>query len=113
MDFPFTGGSAKPSFPPNRASRPTMCAWEADALLPRLAELAGRRQLSDLTTGPVLSWNNEQIKTHIDAVLAVNGAELLFGGKQTGAGGLLGGLCADAERETGLLCTDRQWRWRT
>jgi 1-pyrroline-5-carboxylate dehydrogenase len=52
-----------------------------EALLPRLGELAGRRQLSDLSTGPVLSWNNEQIKTHIDAVLAVNGAELLFGGK--------------------------------
>ena len=27
--------------------------------------------LSDLTNGPVLSWNNRRIKSHIDSVLAV------------------------------------------
>ncbi len=53
----------------------------ADALLPKLGELAARRSLGDLTVGPVLSWTNEQIEAHIDAVLAVEGAELLFGGK--------------------------------
>jgi 1-pyrroline-5-carboxylate dehydrogenase len=53
----------------------------ADHLLPKLGELASRRSLDDLTTGPVLSWTNEQIRTHIDAVLAVEGTELLFGGK--------------------------------
>ena len=53
----------------------------ADHLLPKLDELASRRSLDDLTTGPVLSWTNEQIRTHIDAVLAVDGTELLFGGK--------------------------------
>jgi 1-pyrroline-5-carboxylate dehydrogenase len=52
----------------------------ADALLPRLATLAARRGLDDLTLGPVLTWNNEQIRAHIDAVLAVPGAELMFGG---------------------------------
>jgi len=52
-----------------------------DALLPKLAELAARRSLSDLTIGPVLSWTNEQIKAHIDAVIGVPGTELLFGGK--------------------------------
>ncbi len=52
-----------------------------DHLLPKLGELASRRSLDDLTTGPVLSWTNEQIRTHIDAVLAVDGTELLFGGK--------------------------------
>lgn len=50
------------------------------ALLPKLAELSKRRNLSDLTNGPVLSWNNQQIKSHIESVLAVPGAELLFGG---------------------------------
>jgi 1-pyrroline-5-carboxylate dehydrogenase len=53
----------------------------ADSLLPKLGELASRRQLSELTNGPILSWNNSQIKSHIDAVLAVPGTELLFGGK--------------------------------
>ncbi|MDH3433445.1 MAG: aldehyde dehydrogenase family protein, partial [Gammaproteobacteria bacterium] len=52
----------------------------ADALLPKLGPLAARRGLDDLTLGPVLTWNNDQIKAHIDAVLEVPGAELLFGG---------------------------------
>jgi len=52
-----------------------------DALIPKLAELAARRSLDDLTLGPVLTWTNDQMKAHIDAVLAVPGAELLFGGK--------------------------------
>ena len=52
-----------------------------DALLPKLAELAARRRLDDLTLGPVLTWTNEQMKSHIDAMLAIPGAELLFGGK--------------------------------
>jgi 1-pyrroline-5-carboxylate dehydrogenase len=50
------------------------------ALLPKLAQLAKRRGLDKLTLGPVLSWTNDQIKAHIDAVLAVPDAELLFGG---------------------------------
>jgi 1-pyrroline-5-carboxylate dehydrogenase len=53
----------------------------ADSLLPLLGDLAARRSLDDLTTGPVLSWTNDQIKSHIEAVLAIEGTELLFGGK--------------------------------
>lgn len=53
----------------------------ADALLPELKTLAARRNLDDLTTGPILSWTNTEIQDHIDAVLAVDGTELLFGGK--------------------------------
>jgi len=52
----------------------------ADALLPKLAALAARRSLDDLTIGPVLTWSNAEIKSHIDAVLEVPGAELMFGG---------------------------------
>jgi 1-pyrroline-5-carboxylate dehydrogenase len=54
----------------------------ADELLPKLGELAARRSLDDLTVGPVLSWTNEQIRGHIEAVLAVEGTELLFGGRE-------------------------------
>jgi len=52
----------------------------ADALLPKLAELAARRTLTDLTIGPVLSWTNQRIQAHLDAMLNVAGSELLFGG---------------------------------
>ena len=51
-----------------------------EALLPKLGELAARRNLDDLSLGPVLTWTNEQMKAHIDAVMGVPGAELLFGG---------------------------------
>jgi 1-pyrroline-5-carboxylate dehydrogenase len=53
----------------------------ADALLPKLGPLAARRSIDNLTIGPVLSWTNEQIRQHVDACLAVPGAELMFGGK--------------------------------
>jgi 1-pyrroline-5-carboxylate dehydrogenase len=53
-----------------------------DALLPRLKKLADRRQLADLTIGPVLSWTNQQIRKHIDAALSIPGTEVLFGGAE-------------------------------
>ncbi|HWM28061.1 MAG TPA: aldehyde dehydrogenase family protein [Woeseiaceae bacterium] len=53
----------------------------AEALLPKLAMLAARRTLDDLTLGPVLSWTNARMLAHINAVEAIPGAELLFGGK--------------------------------
>jgi 1-pyrroline-5-carboxylate dehydrogenase len=53
----------------------------AGALLPRLGELAALRKLDDLTIGPLLSWSNDRIQAHMDAVLATEGAHLLFGGK--------------------------------
>ncbi len=52
-----------------------------DALLPKLAELAARRKLDDLTVGPVLSWTNDRMRGHIDALLDIPGARLLFGGE--------------------------------
>lgn len=55
-------------------------SW-ADAVLPKLAELANRRRLDNLTVGPVLSWTNPQIAAHVNNVLAIPGAECLFGGE--------------------------------
>ena len=52
-----------------------------DALVPKLRKLAARRSLDDLSLGPVLTWTNEQMKAHIDSILAIPGAELLFGGE--------------------------------
>ncbi|MEM7281644.1 MAG: aldehyde dehydrogenase family protein, partial [Pseudomonadota bacterium] len=50
-------------------------------LFPILEELANRRSLDDLTLGPVLTWTNQQIKDHIDAITALPGTSVLFGGK--------------------------------
>jgi 1-pyrroline-5-carboxylate dehydrogenase len=56
----------------------------SEPLLPKMAELAARRKLDDLTVGPVLSWTNPQIQAHVDAVLKVPGSSLLFGGRALG-----------------------------
>lgn len=53
----------------------------ADALLPKLEPLAARRNIENLSIGPVLTWNNDAIQAHIDACMAIPGAELMFGGK--------------------------------
>ena len=48
---------------------------------PEIESLAARRKMEDLTLGPILSWTDKQIDSHIAAVTAIDGAELLFGGK--------------------------------
>jgi 1-pyrroline-5-carboxylate dehydrogenase len=53
----------------------------SEALLPQLKNLAGRRTLDNLTLGPVLSWNNQEIQLHVDAITDIAGARLLFGGQ--------------------------------
>lgn len=53
----------------------------SDALMPKLKKLAGTRKLDDLSLGPVLTWTNDRMRAHIDALLEVPGAELLFGGE--------------------------------
>ena len=54
--------------------------WRKSGLLEKIKAQAARRSLSDLTIGPILSWNNEQIKAHLDAILELDGATVLFGG---------------------------------
>src|SRR5690606_18263454 len=49
-------------------------------LLPKLAQLAARRKLDDLTLGPVLSWTTDSMLAHVDAVKSIEGSRLLFGG---------------------------------
>lgn len=55
--------------------------WVAAGLLDRLGDLAARRSLDDLTVGPVLTWSTDRILAHVDRLLALPGARLLFGGK--------------------------------
>lgn len=54
--------------------------WRKTDFIEKITHQASLRKLDDLTIVPVLSWNNERIKEHIDAVLQLDGAELLFGG---------------------------------
>lgn len=35
-----------------------------------------------MTIGPVLSWNNEKIQAHVDAVSSLSGSKVLFGGAE-------------------------------
>ena len=50
-------------------------------LVSKLSELAQRRNLLDLSIGPVITWNNQQIQKHVERLLAIPGAEILFGGR--------------------------------
>ncbi|KAG5188490.1 aldehyde dehydrogenase [Tribonema minus] len=56
-------------------------SWVRAGLLDRLRTLAMRRSLEDLTVGPVLTVTTERAMAHVDALLRVPGAEVLFGGK--------------------------------
>jgi len=54
--------------------------WNKTGLLEKMAEQAAKRSLNNLTIGPVLTWNNDRIKAHLDAILELEGAKILFGG---------------------------------
>lgn len=56
-------------------------SWAKTNILETWKSQAEQRNLKDLTVGPVLSWNNTQIKAHIDAILELDGAKILWGGK--------------------------------
>jgi len=55
--------------------------WVEAGIVERLRERAAKRSLSDLTIGPVLTWDTERIIKHVNDCLAVPGASLAFGGK--------------------------------
>ncbi len=56
--------------------------WVKLGLLEKIAELAAKRSLKDLTIGPVLTWTNEMIEEHIGKLLRIRGARIQFGGKR-------------------------------
>jgi 1-pyrroline-5-carboxylate dehydrogenase len=49
--------------------------------LQKLKPLAQKRNLQDLTVGPVLTWTNQQIQEHLAQLLKIENSILLFGGK--------------------------------
>jgi 1-pyrroline-5-carboxylate dehydrogenase len=56
--------------------------WVKAGIEAKLAELASRRQLSDLTIGPVLTVTTQRMLDHIDNLLKISGARIAFGGKE-------------------------------
>lgn len=50
-------------------------------LLQRMQELAERRTMQDQTVGPVLSWTTDAMLEHMDNLLQIDGAKVLWGGK--------------------------------
>lgn len=54
--------------------------WKKTNLLDTMKAQAAKRNLKDLTVGPVLSWDNARIAEHIENVLHLDGAKILFGG---------------------------------
>jgi 1-pyrroline-5-carboxylate dehydrogenase len=56
--------------------------WNAPGIdiVGRLKEKAEKRNLADLTIGPVLTWTTGKFMYHKDACLAIPGASLAFGG---------------------------------
>jgi len=53
--------------------------WET--ILPALKDLAERRNLENLTNGPVLTWTTKEMLDHIEKLAAIPGAKILFGGR--------------------------------
>lgn len=45
--------------------------WYKAGFIDKIKELAGRRKLEDLTVGPVITWDNKRIQSHIDNVLKI------------------------------------------
>jgi len=56
--------------------------WVKAGIFDKLQEMAARRNLADLTIGPILSHDTEDILEHTAKLSAIPGAKVLFGGKE-------------------------------
>lgn len=54
--------------------------WMQNGFVEKIKEYAEKRTLKELTVSPVLTWNNKKIQAHVDQILQIPGAKLLFGG---------------------------------
>lgn len=55
--------------------------WARAGLLEKLTSIAARRKLEDFTIGPILTVTNATYDAHVEALLAIPGSKMLFGGK--------------------------------
>ena len=61
---------------------PEQLVGGADSFFQKLAALAEKRNLADLTVGPVLTWTTKAMLDHVWQLTAIPGASLLFGGRE-------------------------------
>ena len=54
--------------------------WRKTGLLEKLKEQASKRNIKDLSCGPIMTWDNKRIQEHQDSLLELDGAEIIFGG---------------------------------
>lgn len=55
--------------------------WVQAGIVERMAEIASKRKLDDLSIGPILSHTTEEILGHVERLLEIPGAHVAFGGK--------------------------------
>jgi len=55
--------------------------WSAAGLVEKMRQKAAGRKLQDLTIGPVLTWTTPKLMAHVERLLEIPGAKVLFGGK--------------------------------
>ncbi|XP_048443797.1 probable aldehyde dehydrogenase [Pyrus x bretschneideri] len=55
--------------------------WSKTSILSKMKDLAERRNLEDLTIGPVLTFTTEAMLEHKNKLLQIPGSKLLFGGE--------------------------------
>ncbi|KAK2663974.1 hypothetical protein Ddye_002548 [Dipteronia dyeriana] len=55
--------------------------WSSTSLLSKMKDVAERRNLGDLTIGPVLTLTTEAMLDHMNKLLQISGSKLLFGGE--------------------------------
>jgi 1-pyrroline-5-carboxylate dehydrogenase len=56
--------------------------WKDSGLLDKIKELAGKRNLEDLTVGPTLTVTTQAFKNHTNRLASIPGAQVLWGGKE-------------------------------
>ena len=56
--------------------------WKEAGLLEKIKLNASKRSLDDLTIGPVLSHTTSDLLNHVEELLKIPGASVLFGGKE-------------------------------
>lgn len=55
--------------------------WDKAGFVDKLGALAQKRNLQDLTVGPIITWSTDRIMEHVNKCLKIPGAKLAFGGK--------------------------------
>eukprot|EP00697_Spironema_sp_BW2_P015620 gnl/Spiro4/6549_TR3367_c0_g1_i1.p1 gnl/Spiro4/6549_TR3367_c0_g1~~gnl/Spiro4/6549_TR3367_c0_g1_i1.p1 ORF type:complete len:346 (+),score=54.30 gnl/Spiro4/6549_TR3367_c0_g1_i1:664-1701(+) len=54
--------------------------WAKSRLYQQLAYLASKRNIGNLTNGPILSHTNDELLSHIEALRKIPGSRVMFGG---------------------------------